>query len=453
MSTYDICIIGGGLAGLAAAYFIPYKYKVAVIEKENKFGGLLRSELVGKYLFDVGGSHIIFSKDKEIVEKMLKLLRENYITHRRNTKIYYKGRYVKYPFENGLKDLPAEERYECLRDLIYNYIRRIKGELPEPTNFYEWIYYVFGESIAEKYLIPYNEKLWKTNLREITLDWVGGRVPHPPIDDVIKAAVGLDVEGYVHQLIFHYPREGGIESLAKSLVQELAAQGVELIRSDEVKKIRISDSLKIVETAENEFKCKAVVYTAPLDILPNILDSYLSQELSAKLKELKSVPLSVIGLGYRGEAPPFHWVYFPHDNTLFHRIAFLSNYSSVNAPKGGIALITEVSFKNIEEMKSKSDDQIIDKVVSDLESVGIIRSSKDIEVAKVWRWDRAYIIYDINRAEIIDKVRTLLKEEGIFLHGRFGSWEYLNMDAVFKKSVKLAEEVSIYVGNSTRYQH
>ena len=135
------------------------------------------------------------------------LLGDNVHRARRNNKIFYKGRYVKYPFENGLFDLEPQDRFECL----YHYI---KNDYPPPqTNFKEWIYHHFGKGLAEKYLIPYNEKIWNVPAEELGLEWVDGRVPKPPLEDVIKAAVGVETEGYTHQLYFNYPAHGGIESL------------------------------------------------------------------------------------------------------------------------------------------------------------------------------------------------------------------------------------------------
>ena len=62
----------------------------------------------------------------------------------------------------------------------------------------------FGRSIAEKYFLPYNRKIWKTEPREMGLEWVG-RVPKPPMEDVVKSALGIETEGYTHQLHFRYP--------------------------------------------------------------------------------------------------------------------------------------------------------------------------------------------------------------------------------------------------------
>ena len=182
-----------------------------VLEKESRGGGHCQTVQQDGFTYDAGGPHIIFSRNQEMVDYMVSLLGDNVHRARRNNKIFYRGRYVKYPFENGLFDLDPQDRFECL----YHYI---KNDYPPPqTNFKEWMYHHFGKGLAEKYLIPYNEKIWNVPAEQLGLEWVEGRVPKPPLEDVIKAAVGVETEGYTHQLYFNYPLRGGIESLPRAL--------------------------------------------------------------------------------------------------------------------------------------------------------------------------------------------------------------------------------------------
>ncbi len=447
---YDVCVIGGGLAGLTLAYYLlrlDGSLRIAVLERKEKAGGLLRSETVGGFTFDLGGSHILFSKNRELLGEILGIVKD-YLTHRRAAKIRYGGRFIKYPFENGLKDLPPEERYECLRELVFAYIKRVRGEVPEPSNFLEWIYYVFGKAIAEKYLVPYNLKLWKTDLRKITLEWVGGRVPNPPLDDVIKSAVGLETEGYKHQLIFHYPRVGGIEALINNLISELSSYpNFTLKLGAEPRKISILDKGLALEVSKEgevrDYFCKAVVYTGALTELPPLIEGWSRSEFR-DLRNLRAVPLGVVALGIEGEAPPYHWVYFPSDDVIFHRIAFISNFSPHNAPKGHFSLIAEASFKSWEELRNYPKERLVREVVEGLETHGIARSGK-VVVSYVKKWRKAYVVYDKLRSNLVSRVKEYLRSSGIFLHGRFAEWEYLNMDAVFQKSKDLSREVLIYV--------
>ena len=99
-------------------------------------------------------------------------------------------------------------------------ISYLKNDYPPPSNFKQWIYHVFGKGIAEKYMLPYNEKIWNVPAESMAMDWVEGRVPRPPIEDVIKSAVGVETEGNIHQLYFGYPKSGGIEALPRTYARE-----------------------------------------------------------------------------------------------------------------------------------------------------------------------------------------------------------------------------------------
>ncbi|MEM0369004.1 MAG: NAD(P)-binding protein, partial [Desulfurococcaceae archaeon] len=91
-----------------------YGYRVICLEKENNPGGLLRSEYFNNFVIDIGGSHVIFSKDKNILDKILSVLGDNICSHNRLSYVKLMKSLVPYPFENGLYVLPVEERYEAL---------------------------------------------------------------------------------------------------------------------------------------------------------------------------------------------------------------------------------------------------------------------------------------------------------------------------------------------------
>ena len=190
-----IGILGGGLAGLVLASRLK---DAEVLEAEGRAGGLCRSLTAEGFTFDPHGSHILFSRRPEAMRFYEELLGTNVSRRRRNTKIYYKGRYVKYPFENGLSDLPAEDNVACLTGYIEAYVARAAGTASPPRNFMEWMYHRFGKGITEAYLLPYNEKIWKTPADRMAIDWVEGRVPDPPLEDVVRLAPGVNLRGYGH---------------------------------------------------------------------------------------------------------------------------------------------------------------------------------------------------------------------------------------------------------------
>ena len=211
-------ILGGGLSGLTLARLLNARNEdITVLEAGDKIGGLCQSVEKDGFTFDTGGSHIIFSRDQEVLSFMREVLACNRNECARNTKIFYKGLFIKYPFENGLYDLPKEDLFFCINEFVKALIAAEKGEFKTPANFKEWIYQTFGKGIAECYMVPYNEKIWNYRTEMMSAHWMEGRVPRPPVEDVIRSAIGIETEGYTHQSVFSYPLTGGIESLVRAI--------------------------------------------------------------------------------------------------------------------------------------------------------------------------------------------------------------------------------------------
>lgn len=178
-------------------------------------GGLLHSEVVGGYLFDVGGSHVIFSRRRDALESILSLGGE-WVSRGRPSFVLLNGAFVPYLFENGIYVLLPEKRARYGLSLI----RALTEQRDErPRNFREWLLRTFGREVAEDYLIPYNEKIWKRSLDQISADWVciPGRLPLPSLDEIVKAVAGIPTVGYREQSVFYYPRRGYREAVGGRL--------------------------------------------------------------------------------------------------------------------------------------------------------------------------------------------------------------------------------------------
>ncbi|HID43044.1 MAG TPA: FAD-dependent oxidoreductase [Archaeoglobaceae archaeon] len=425
-----IGIIGGGLTGLTLGNLID---DCEIIEKDSECGGLCRSIDEDGFCFDYAGSHVIFSKDKEILEFILKKLGNNVVKRRRNTKIYYKGNYVKYPFENGLSDLNLRDRFDCVSGLIKSCISRNN----HPTNFKEWIYATFGKGIAEKYLIPYNEKIWKYDLERIDISWIDGRVPRPPIIDILKSSLGIDTEGYKHQLNFFYPKKGGINALIRSLERDCNSK---IINNFEVKSITKENGYWVVSDGEDRRKYDEIIATAPLFHIVHSMKNTPQYVLDA-LSDLKYNSLITVMLGMDTEKlSDYSWVYIPDRDCLPHRVAFPSNYSKFVCPPGKSSVIAEITCKTGDYIYRMSDDELMRRTIEDLHKKNIINKN-DICFSRLKRTEFAYIIYDLNYEKNISIVRNFLEKAGIHLLGRFAEFKYLNMDACIRNAFNFVKKM------------
>ena len=54
----------------------------------------------------------------------------------------------------------------------------------------------------------------------------------------------------------------------------------------------------------------------------------------------------------------------------------------------------------------------------------------------------AYVVYDQNYSEATNKIKDYLDEIGINTIGRFGEWEYYNMDICMESAFKLVKKIN-----------
>jgi len=428
-------ILGGGLSGLTLARLLHEKgQEIIVLEAGQEYGGLCRSTTCNGFTFDIGGSHIIFSRDTEVLAFLRRMIEGNEQQNIRNTKIFYKQGYVKYPFENGLSDLPPEDRFFCIHEFVRTLMALEKGELTPPENFRDWIYYTFGKGIAECYMVPYNEKIWKYPTDRMSLHWVDGRIPRPPVEDVIKSAIGIETEGYTHQAVFSYPIDGGIEAL----VHAIAAPIRKSIRTGfKVSSLEKSGKVWHISDGHETIEVDRIICTIPVQHLFRCLKS-VPHHVQKACDSLKYNSIVCVNIGVSDSVPDISWMYVPDPNLgRTNRISFPSNYSRNVAPDGCGSVLAEITHHPGDEVSRMSDDYLIQDVIRMLAEMQIIRSDHVIH-SSVERQPFAYVVYDLDYRKNIATVKEYCSSLGIPLVGRFAQFEYLNMDGCLRSVMDFA---------------
>ena len=138
-----------------------------IIEKDSVCGGLARSFYKDGFVWDIAGHFFHFhSNDTKTHYDALnegKTIR----TVEKCAKAYYAGQFMDAPFQYNIHQLPPQEFIECLTDLFY--ADKPEGNLP----FDEFVRRTYGNGIAEKFLIPYNEKLYACRMNDLERDSMG----------------------------------------------------------------------------------------------------------------------------------------------------------------------------------------------------------------------------------------------------------------------------------------
>jgi protoporphyrinogen oxidase len=428
-----IGILGGGVSGLSLAYFLDHEHGIKqyeILEKHNEAGGLCTTFDKNGFKYDLGG-HIMFSSHKEILDFEVNLMGENLHKKRRSNKIWFKKRFVKYPFENGLHALDKEDIFECLRDYVVN-------SHPKPTNVKEWFYYTFGTSISEKYMLPYNEKIWKIKPEEMGMGWVE-RIPKPPMEDVIKSAVGIETEGYTHQLYFYYPIHGGFQSVTRTFESKLKPGAV--LTSKDVQAVYKENNKWVIETKDSKHTYETLVSTLSIFKLIKVLKENIPNEVIEAVNNLRYNSLAVVLVGLnKVKHSDLTAVYVPEKESLAHRYCFSAGFSDNLSPPGCSSIFAEITANGKKGFEGKSDQEIIDNTTGWLIKEGFIEKN-DICETDIKHIKYAYPVYDSGYNENTKIIYDYFDKIGICLLGRFAQFIYMNSDVCILHAKKLATSI------------
>jgi UDP-galactopyranose mutase len=425
-------ILGAGLAGLTAALTLREHGEDhwQVYEREPRVGGHARSTLQDGYTFDYG-PHILFTIDEEIGALIRDLLGDNFSAQERDAFIYHDahGVYTRFPFQAHLKGLPAPLVADCLVGLVRAVEAQARGKFA-PRNYEEWMRGFFGDGIAEHLMIPYARKIWTVEPSEMDFNWIGRRVPTPDVPRIIEGALHDDVGQVGATAEFWYPRRGGIEALPRALGErvENVHLGVDVERLD-LRRRRID--FRDGETIAYD----RVIYTLPLNALPR-LAAGLPPRVQRACEGLRHQGILCVDLGVdRPALSDYHWVYFYEDPFPFHRLSFPANFSIANVPPGKGAVSLEIAFP---AGTTPNEELLVERTLVGLRRAGVLRQDDRIELVHTKAIEPAYVIYDLAHARNVAIIRAWLAEHGLLLAGRFGEWQYANMDHAMRSGANVA---------------
>jgi protoporphyrinogen oxidase/dTDP-glucose pyrophosphorylase len=428
-----IIILGGGLAGISLAYFLQEKPGIAsidILEKESEPGGLCRSFQHNGITIDIG-PHIFFSKDKETLNFMLALLGDNKHELRRSNRIFHKGCHIQYPFENDLSKLNAGERAKCVDAFLHNPYRDYPAD-----NMLQFFLKTFGEGIANLYLRPYNEKIWKFDPAFMDTQMVE-RIPRPSDEDILRSATGETVDGYTHQLYFSYPKEGGTAAFINAFAGKLNEK-VKIHTSCEIHSVQKSNNRWRVAAANTEFEGDLLVSCIPVNILTEIY-SGIDEQAAKCGRGLRHNNIIIATATVSMDRVGNNFAFMVADrDVIFHRINKIDFLGKDYHKNGTVTYMMEYTYRDGDKTAALPDKELQERFIDGLFKIGFVYETSEVQAFTLKRFPYAYVIYDLHHRENMKIIREYFSRQGVYLNGRFGNFEYLNMDAVVAESKKMA---------------
>lgn len=419
MQKVKFLIIGAGITGLSFANFINDN-DILILEKEHKAGGFCRTIYKENFIWDYAG-HFFHFRDENIKKIFIQAIgSEQIIMKKKNTKVFYNGQFIDYPFQKNIHQLPQEEFIDCLYDLFNRF------EKKSYKSFEEMLYGKYGISITEKFLKPYNEKLYACNLNKLDSNAMGRFFPEADIKEIISNMKFVDDKSYNN--MFLYPKKGAF-AFIDALLQKIDSQKV--VYNQEL--ININIDKKIARTRDIEIQYDYLINTAPFNEIIRYIDE---EEYIRNRKNLTYNKVLVINLGFNKKSyiDNIHWIYVSDRKINFYRIGFYDNILDTDK----LSMYVEIGYPSESIIDSEKQLKI---TLQNLRNMKIIDDQKLIAHTSIIM-NPAYVHISENGNAYKKTKKKKLEMHNIYSIGRYGDWKYCSTEDSILDAIELAKKLA-----------
>lgn len=395
-----IAIIGAGISGLTTAHLLNEKgYKTTLFEKESQPGGLIRCKRVNGSLYHICGGHVFNSKRQDVLDWFWNKFNqeEEFTKADRNAAVFMEdGKVIPYPIENHVYLFDETIQKSFIQDLL-----TITASPQIPNNFEEFLKYRFGNTLYELYFKPYNEKVWRRDLKNVPLSWLEGKLPMPTVAEMIYNNINhIKEKNFVHAT-FWYEKNNGSQYIADKL-----ARGLNIKYNSPITQLQYQNGKWEI----NNIFFDVVVFCGNIKELPSILKGINMDRFSSAIQALEYHGTTSVFCEI--EKNPYSWIYQPSKEHSSHRIICTGNFAeSNNAGDSMTATIEFTDYISEEDIKLN-----LQKIPLNPKYLAHHYSQY------------TYPIQDSHTRQMIKDFKNYMKEFNFFSTGRFADWEYYNMD-------------------------
>jgi protoporphyrinogen oxidase len=195
-----IVILGGGPAGLGAAYRLraTKRAEVTVLERGERVGGNAASFQIGDHWVDFGSHRLHPACEPEILADIRHFLGDDLVERPRHGRIRLRGRWVHFPLKplDLVLHLDPGFMTGAARDAATRLLRRAPQQA---DSFGAVLQARLGPTICDSFYFPYARKIWGLEPEEMAAEQAQRRVaansPMKLIRKVLAQVPGMRVPG------------------------------------------------------------------------------------------------------------------------------------------------------------------------------------------------------------------------------------------------------------------
>jgi protoporphyrinogen oxidase len=451
METKPICILGGGPAGLAAAYSLKRRDRsVKMIERDSQVGGLAKSIYYQGFILDLG-PHRFYTKIAPVLKLWDEVLGDQQVTVNRLTRIYHGGKYFNYPLKIAevILTLGIMENVR----VIASYLRARLFPKHHIQNFAQWVTAKFGKRLFEIFFEAYTEKLWGIRCEDISAEWAAQRIKGLSLGRAVRHAI-FGNHRRIKSLVdrFQFPRLGSgqlYEKIADYLDDSQTGDrsillNTEVLRleydRDRITQVAIGDR----QTGEESIlDCDSIISSIPLTLLVESLRPLPPAKVLAAARSLKFRNTILVYLIVEsGQLFPDNWLYINESSVQLGRVTNFANWSPDMLPNQHQTPLCCEYWCNFDDtLWHYAEDELLTLAEKELRAIALLQKEKVVS-GFVVRLPRTYPIYADNYKESLAEIQAYLSQfTNLQLVGRYGSFKYNNQDHSLLMGILAAENV------------
>ena len=413
----DVLVVGAGPSGLGTAAFFDVAKKAAgsdarlvVVEAAVDPGGYCRTVKQDGFVFDYAG-HFFHFRDPAMRDFLAaRLPADALCTLQRIARVIdVAGEEVAYPYQAHIGGLPKAAFIACLTDLWRAEQQRSNSTAPTPTSFKSWVRARCGDALCERFLFPYNEKLYAVDLDSLNADCMGRFFPEVRVADVMRA-LSDDKGSFGYNACFTYPREGAvsyIDALRKDLDDN------DLFLNEAV--VAIDTDAHVATTTKRRIHYRQLVSSAPLPKLLSLCG------LPVEKGAFSWNRVVVFNLGFSEKArADAHWIYVARADVPFYRVGFYDVI--VDGPRA--SLYVEIGLP---QTGAVDVDGLLEQTLAGLRTLGIIDTQRLVSRHHVVM-DPAYVHLTPQALTATTAALSTLSARNVHSIGRYGAWTYCSIE-------------------------
>ena len=426
-----IAIVGGGIAGLTAAYELSQQARngasieVVLFESTHRLGGIVETIREGGFIIECGPDAWVTEKPwaKALADELGladEIISSNDDT--RKTYVLLDGHLQ--PMPDGMRmmvptDLTALDNSELFsheaKQAFHAEITRadeLKATAPQhDESVADFVHRHFGNEVLEKIGAPllsgvFGGDVAKLSIRAVMAPFVAMEQQQGSLIAALQSRAKTATE---KPAIFTTLRSG-LGTLIDRMIAAIPPEWIRL--GDEVSFISNSDEGWIVGTAREVERFDAIIITTPIDAARSLLEPIDNR--IAKLMEMDASSAVVVGFGFANAAnftipPGFGFLVPPGSGSLLLAATFMDQKFPDRVPENGRLVRAFFGGAAAERLMRCGNDETAS--VARLELARILGPLPEPQVTVVRRWPRSLPQYSVGHldrmAELTNRVQII----------------------------------------------